>query len=515
MPNRVKLCWSTAVLILIVIFTVNLLNRGPDLIKYLTKPANKWYTGQASWFDPWDHNVYFSAIGWGKRGGLAFPNLYDTQSKKPMLVYTAYVLIGKLTGFLNLSNSLSFHLAAVFFSFILGIIIWWFLGVFIKEKKEKAIIFILLIFGGGLGWLFFPQLVLPDLGQPGFTLESAFRRPHEAISLSLFLLAIGLFWRGIEIKKYKLLILGSVSAFLMSFFHPYSFLTLIVIFFSYGIFYWLKNNSIKYFKILIYLVLSGAVWFLVIGKSLIENPGFSGLIQQVQRSPAPLLAVLGWGVLFPLTLTGLFSKSDSKEDDFFKFWLIFGWMIIYLPFGFQRLLIRGLWFPLVILAVKSLSLLTKKLSLNYFSLAVIIIVICSPTSLYTFFRRLNEGPENRWIYLSADEGEAINYLRLKGRDEQGVLASYRIANLIPAQSTKRVWAGHEFQTPNFSSRIREVNRFFSGTMTDDEALNFLNKTKTSWVFFGQDEKEIAQSKKLKYRFLKPVINKNDMILYQK
>ncbi len=515
MPNRVKLCCSTIVLILIVIFTVNLLNRGPDLIKSLTKPANKWYTGQASWFDPWDHNVYFSAIGWGKRGGLTFPNLYDTQSKKPMLVYTAYVLIGRLTGFLNLSNSLSFHLAAVFFSFILGIIIWWFLGVFIREKKEKTIIFILLIFGGGLGWLFFPQLVLPDLGQPGFTLESAFRRPHEAISLSLFLLAVGLFWQGIKIKKNKLLILGALSTFLMSFFHPYSFLTLIVIFFSYGIFYWLKNNSTQYFKILILLLLSGAAWFLVIGKSLIDNPGFSGLIQQVQSSPAPLLAVLGWGVLFPLTLAGLFSKTDSKEDNFFKIWFIFGWMIIYLPFGFQRLLIRGLWFPVVILAVKSLSWLAKKFNLNYISLAVILIVISNFTSFSTFFRRLNESPENRWIYLSADEGEVINYLRLKGKNEQGVLASYRIANLIPAQSTKRVWAGHEFQTPNFNDRIRKVNKFFSGTMTDDEARSFLNKTKTSWVFFGLDEQEIAQSKKLKYEFLKPVIKKNDVILYQK
>jgi len=157
MANREKLCWSTIILILIVIFVVNLLIRGPDLVKYLTKPADKWYTGQASWFDPWDHNVYFSAIGWGKRGGLVFPNLYDTQSEKPMFVYTAYTLIGKLTGFFNISNSLSFHLAAVFFSLILGTIIWWFLGIFIKEKKEKIVSYIILIFGGGLGWLFFPS----------------------------------------------------------------------------------------------------------------------------------------------------------------------------------------------------------------------------------------------------------------------------------------------------------------------------------------------------------------------
>ena len=106
-------------------------------------------------------------------------------------------------------------------------------------------------------------------------------------------------------------------------------------------------------------------------------------------------------MLFPLTLAGLFSKTDSKEDNFFKIWFIFGLMIIYLPFGFQRLLIRGLWFPVVILAVKSLSWLAKKFNLNYISLAVILIVISNFTSFSTFFRRLNESPENRWIYLSA------------------------------------------------------------------------------------------------------------------
>jgi hypothetical protein len=420
-----------------------------------------------------------------------------------MFVYTAYVLIGKLTKFLNISNPLSFHLAAVFFSLILGIVIWWFLGVFIKEKREKIVAYIILIFGGGAGWLLFPQLVLPDLGQPGFTLESAFRRPHEAISLSLFLLAIGFFWQGIKTKKNKFLILGAVSAFLMSFFHPYSLLTLGVIFFAWK------------WDILIYLGFSGIGWFVMAGRSLIINPGFSGLMLQVQKSPVPLLAVLGWGMLFPLALTGLFSQTDSKEDNFFKTWFIFGWLIIYLPFGFQKLLIRGLWFPVVILAVKGIGWLTKKFSLNYISLAVIIILLTIPTSFYTVFKRLGESPENRWIYLSVDEGEVINYLHFKGRNEQGVLASYRVANIIPATTTKRVWAGHEFQTPDFNKRIQQVNKFFIGKMTDNDAQSFLNKIKVTWVFFGPDERDIAQVKNLRYKFLKPVIKKKNVILYQK
>ena len=288
-----------------------------------------------------------------------------------------------------------------------------------------------------------------------------------------------------------------------------------VIFFTWSGLYWLRTKSVKCFIILVYLGLAGITWFLTIGRELINNSGFSGLMLQVQKSPIPLLTVLGWGILFPLMLTGLFSQGDREKDNFFKTWFIFGWLIIYLPFGFQKLLIRGLWFPVVILAVKGIGWLTKKFSLNYISLAVIIIILSSPTSFSTFFRRLGESPENRWIYLSADEGEVINYLRLKDRDEEGVLASYRIANLIPAETSKRVWAGHEFQTPDFNSRIQEVNKFFSNKMTDNEARSFLNKTKIAWVFFGPDEKDIAQLKDLKYKFLKPVIKKNDVILYQK
>jgi len=502
MFKRRRFSWSTVLFIFIVVVLINLLIRGPDLVKYLVMPADKWYTGQASWFDPWDHNVYFSAIGWGKRGGLLFPNLYDTQSEKPMFVYTAYTLIGKLTGFLNISNQLSFHLAAVFLTIILTIVIWWFLGVFIKEKKEKIISYVILIFGGGLGWLFFPQLILPDLGQPCFTLESAFRRPHEAISLSLFLLAIGFFWQAATMKKNIYFFWGAVSTFLMSLFHPYSLLTLGVVFFT------------KYFSVLIPFGLSAIAWFLTVGRSLINNPGFSGLLFQVQKSPSPLMAVLGWGVLFPFTLIGLFSKTKTDEDSFFKTWFILGWLIIYLPFGFQKLLIRGLWFPVVILAVKGMSWLAKKFNLNYLPLVMIVIFFTLPTLFYTSIRRLTESADNRWIYLTKEEGKIINYLRLNGKDEQGVIASYRVANIIPAVTTKRVWAGHEFQTPDFKQRIQIVNKFFSNEMTEKEGKSFLTKAKITYVFFNPDEREVAQSENLKYKFLKPVVKRGNIVLYQ-
>ena len=91
--NRKKLL---NLLFFIAVFLLSqFLMRGPDFIRAKTTPVGKWYTGQASWFDPWDLNVYFSAIGWGKRDGILFLNLYDTESSQPMPIYSLYTLMGE------------------------------------------------------------------------------------------------------------------------------------------------------------------------------------------------------------------------------------------------------------------------------------------------------------------------------------------------------------------------------------------------------------------------------------
>ena len=99
-------------------------------------------------------------------------------------------------------------------------------------------------------------------------------------------------------------------------FHPYSFLTLMVIFFAWASFNWFKNDITNNFLVIFYLGLAGISWFITIGKTLIDNPGFSGLMLQVQKSPGPLLIILGWGILFLLALVGLFSQVDKEEVNF-------------------------------------------------------------------------------------------------------------------------------------------------------------------------------------------------------
>jgi hypothetical protein len=369
--------------------------------------------------------------------------------------------------------------------------------------------------GGGLGWLFFPRAVLPDLGQPGFTLESALRRPHEAVSLGLFLLALGLFYKAIIKKKPHFLFFGILATLIMLVFHPYSILPLGVVILGFGVYWWFKTDSLEFWKVLGSLVFVFVIYFLAIGKDLLSNSGFSGLASQVQHSPSPFQAILGWGMLFPFILLAFMAKERQVELRFLQIWFISGWLIIYLPFGFQKLLIRGLWTPAVIVAVLGVQEFCRRTSWNYYLVVILLVVFTSFSSFFVFLKTIGESAGNRWIYLSKQEGEAIEFLKNHGEDEEGVLASYQVANLIPAQTTKRVYAGHTFQTPNFEERIGEVNRFFAGKMVPSDAEIFLSRAKITWVFWGPEEKAIANLKVVPHKnLLKPVMENETVGLYQ-
>lgn len=487
---------TTLVFIFMVVLVSQTLVHLPDFIKWKTTPSGLWFTGQVSWFDPWDQNVYFSAIGWGRRAGLVFQNLYDTQSDKPMQIYAAYTALGKILGSLPISNAVIFHLSAIVLNFFLAFIVWWFLSIFLNKDLDKKIAFVLIFLGGGLGWLLFPQIVLPDLGQPGFMFESATRRPHETISIGLFLLTFGVLWKGIIGKQNVYLIIGLVSSFLAFYFHPYSVITFGVVISSFGAYFFLKEKNSNFWKGLAVLAVSGLLYLLFFGRQMLIDPSSSGLVGQVQYSPNPMYAILGWGILFPFILIALFSPSLNQEIRFLKFWFLGHFAIIYIPLGFQKLLIRGLWVVAVILAVVGVGILAKRAKLKHGVLLIFVVAFACISNFFIFAKKVSEPITNRWVYLFSGEREIIDYLNSNGQKEEGVLASYRVGNIIPANTDKRVWAGHEFQTPNFKTRIQEVNKFYSGGMDDQEAREFLKNAKIAWVFWGPDEKTIGGLEKI-------------------
>lgn len=508
---------KTRVLVILILILSQLFIRLPDFVRWQNTPFDRWFTGQVSWFDPWDMNVYFSAIGWGRRDGLLFDNLYDTQPTEPMPIYTVYTILGKLFSSLSLSNAAIFHVAAVFTGLFVSWVVWWVSSVFFSKQSERLLVLFFALIGGGLGWILYPRIIIPDLSQPGFTLYSALRRPHEALSYSLFLLTIVYFYNAVTNKQNQLLryFTAAVWLFLLLLFHPYSILPVGLVLTAYGVYWVAKTESLKNLTPAVFIVLVGTIYYLFIGRSLVANPSFAGLAGQVQSSPSPLRTILGWGLLFAFVVVALFTPGKNNRDGFLKIWFSAHWALLYLPLGFQRLLVRGLWVCVVILAVKGILIVSQKYKIKWVYLAALSVLLVSLSSLSIFAHRFKEPSTNRWIYITDGEKQIIDFLNRVGKEEEGVLAGYRLANILPANTNKRVYAGHEFQTPNFYERIAAVNQFYTGALDEDEAKKFLQQAGVKWVIWGLDEKAIAGLENLPYSsLLQPMLETEQASLYK-
>lgn len=470
----------------------------PDWFRWQNTPADKWFTGQVSWFDPWDINLYLAAIGRGERGGFLLENLYDTESSVPLPMYFVYILMGKANLFLNLSNSLIFHLAGIITSGILAIIIWYFIKIFLKQDIERMAAFTLIFLGGGLGWLF-PDLFPADIGQPGFTIFNALRRPHEALSLGFFILVMVFYYKGVIYGNNRYFYLGGMSLFLAGFLHPYNFLSLGLIVFGFQFLYlFLKNIKTDVFKTTFSFAFVILSWYFLIGKSLITNSSFSGLLVYNRSSSSLFQIILGFGTLLPFALTDMFTGNNTNKNFFLKLWFGTLILIILLPTGFQRLLARSIWIPFSILAVNGIRKVAEKIKIKLQYIIIPIIILSLFSLIFISYKRIVENHGNQWIYLSKDEGNMIKYLNDNGDDGEGVLASYLISNIIPAHTNKKVWIGHIDHSPRFQERIIIAENLFSGILAEDEAKLILKNAKISWVFWGTNEKSIGHLKNFPY-----------------
>ncbi len=490
------------ILLIGIIFFVQFIEHFPDYYGYLKKPADLWYTGQVAWFDPWDVNVYVSAIGVGRQGSIWFKNVYDSVSQtNPLPIYFVYTLLGWFFASFNLSNFLIFHLGGLFFGLCFMVLVWWFIGLFLEKRSEKLLVFAFLFLSGGLGWLFFPDLVTPDLGNPGFLMLSPLHRPHEAVSFAFLLLALGFLFQGVVWPKKLNLLLGGLFALATICFHPYNLIILVVAFFGLAFSQSVFGQTHRFWQAIGVSLLAGGLFYLLLGRQLLGNHSFAGLSGQVQFSANPFHFILGWGFLFPFILLGFFGKADSIKVAFCKNWFLFHWLAVYLPIHFQKLFIRGLYLPAVFLAFFGLKKVAQRLKMNFYFLAILLLIFSSISFFYMFFLRIAEVDKavNRWLYLTKEEGELINYLAKHGQAGEGVLAAYRLANIIPAYTNKKVYAGHPFQTPDFEKRIKQVERFLAGEMEEKEAGEFLTSAGIKWIVVGVEENIIPKGKNWPYQ----------------
>lgn len=504
--------------IIVVGLIANFLNLFPNWHAWKNTPEGYVFSGQASWFDPWDINVYVSAVKSGQHRGFFLENLYDSTSNKAIFYYPVYTTLGLL--FPQLNPFLLFHLLSIVTSIVFISTLTLLVSRFFQKKLVVFLTVLSIVVAGGLGWLVFPNIESLDTHMTSVSFLSALQRPHEAIALSAYITFLFAFYFSIKTKSNQWRTIAILSLILTLIFYPYYFLSFILICMTY---YFLSKKADK--GNLFFLILLAFVGFLTVAAMYYDlslNSSFSGVSGQTLTKPTIISLLLAYSVLLIPYLQKLFKiRRLSQFKLYLIIWITFNLLLSFLPLGFSRFYLRGTYLPLVIIAVTSLDTWSRKNFTKQYPKVFIIFLayltaFLSITSLRIFSARVTEiHKENDWYYLSRENYELLEIMKRELPAQSSILSEYYLGNFIPAYTNHQVYFGHLFQTPNADKRKILLTQFFQESIEEEQAVEFLQEAEIDYVIYGSREKELNNLKnELSYSFLSEVYSNQEVILYK-
>lgn len=500
-----------ASVILVAIF----LAKFPTVYNWLNTPDGLVSSKNSSWFDAWDTNFQVSDIRWGMRNGIMAQNTYTTIAHNSAFIYQFYTLLGILNRPFQIDPFIVFHVGSVIGSLILLGVCYFMTGMFIKDSMLKYAAFIIIALGGGLGWLgkiFFTA----DLTVAGFTMVNALERGSEAISTALLLatFAFLLLWFKSEDKKYFIYVLIS-STFSITLHPPFAALYIAVS--SCIAFYnWYKNKKAHLFLFPVIHIAIFLLYYLFVSASLLDNPGFAGVIGQELFTLDSLRLAMGFGIMSPLILWALVAmKREDEQLLMLKLFFVIQLFFMFLPFGFHLYYVKGVFVWGVLLSILGLADLLKTTWLVRALVGLVIISILS--RVYIFKIMVSPSVDNQFFYIRDDEGAALEHMKQFPSDTS-ILSLYRIGNFIPASTDNRVYYGHNFQTPSSRQKKSLAMKFYT-TMGKDERYAFLTDNRIDYVYYGLEERIVRYNQGIESERpfaddYPPVFADGDVIIYK-
>ncbi len=483
----------------------------PVYYAYSNTPEGYVYAGQTSAYDPWDINVYVAAIRYGQHGNITLKNQYTTQDDREAFIYSLYTISGNL--FKSVDPYIIYHSLAGLTIILSCIVIFIISNAILHDFYLSLVSVFLVLRGGGFGWLcvklFGDAIPSADLFYSNITFTSALQKPHDGIGTLALVVTMLMYFLYISRKKPLYAYMSTLSLVILMFFYPYYML-------SYGLIVgayvgYMSVRSQKYaISVPFIMNMIIAAIIAVFSYISIKQSGFSLVTGETIDKLSLLSFVSGYGVFILIFLIAYAKKNlpiQHSSWNFLVWWVIASVFCSYLPIGYSRFYLRGLFFPLVI----STLLWVQQYQSHKVKIWIICVlcIIMPLTSIYVFFDRIQKAAQrDPWQYTRIETDEMFKFLETRKRD--GVLSAYRLGNFVPAKTNKTVYLGHLFQTPDAQERMNNIFDFYSGSMTDKEALTFLKENELTFVIYGIDEKKLGGHI---YPFLQLQFNGNLTKLY--
>jgi hypothetical protein len=394
-----------------------------------------------------------------------------------------------------------------------------FLAAFTEHVAVRRVAWLMVVFGGGLGWLIvalgqsewlgFPPLdfILPE----GFTFLVLYAFPHIALGRTLLLWGILFLLKawGVEFEVSNLKsqisrprwgalagLLWFLMGLIVPFYVPVAWAVMgagwLVLCVRHRRVMWQEAGLAAIPAFVSAPVVAYSLWVFN------SDPVYKvWSAQNLILSPHPLHYLAAYGV--PLLLA-TFAVRDAWYSERLV-WLALAWVgvvpfLVYLPFNLQRRLVEGMQVPLSLLAawglVKISNIKSQTASAKQWLLVGVVLFALSLTNVMlvtgnALVLRWRSAP----IYRDEAEIAALDWLSGQVEPNDVVLTSYETGNYLPARALARVFVGHGPETVRFAEKKALMMRFFDAATDDVWRQGLLEEHGIDYVFWGPAERQIG------------------------
>lgn len=484
----------------------------PLLYAYVSMPKGFVFSGEASFFEPVDTNLYVSAIHYGQWGGILLPNLYTSIPNTPVLIYPFLTTLGFIFRFVN--PFLLFYVAGLLTEIFLIFGLVFVINKLRFSIKMSLYSIVLICLGGGFGFVNFPNIIPADMTYLHPTFFVTLQKSHEAIAIFCFILALVNFYFYILEKrrlKTKQVLSILIPLLISVFIYPFFAISFFLITGMYLLIQRKLSPSRQDIFIYVGLMVCSAIIIGVLLVQFIINPTFLGISAHIGVDI--LSEILGFGILFPIFIFQLFWLPRSPLKTFLSIWFIVIFMLAILPIGPGSVFLRGSFFPIVLLGILVIKRILSRATL-FARVAIIFLffILLTATSLRIFFMRMTyDYTANPYIYIPAEQYGIFSYLNGHAAPKSVVLALYMTGNEIPALTHNVVYMGHGLQTPDAQRKLQEEQSFYTGNESVADARKFLLDNNISFVLWGIEEKSFYQTHAKLENHLKEIFSQLKMV----
>jgi len=516
---------------------------GPLVYNYLTPPPpGKVFLGSFGYPpDFWGKIIAFQE---GRLGHWLFIHKITTTIPISGSIPTIeYVILGHLSRFFPIDPIIFFHLCRLGLSLVFLLVSYKLISRVFTEKISRLIAFTLALFSTGIGS---QAANFMEVWTPFSVFQRSAYYPHYLFAFIFLLLTINFLSQALEERNLKKLFWAGLFGFLTSLIHAPNtvslylslvFYTLLIIYLNWRQKISFQRLGYKLIYLLIFFLVSilPIVYLYFITQSYPWTLLVKGDVKfDLGRIVPKMMFILSIGPTLFLSLYGAWLILKKKND---LSLMLAPWSITYIigfnlvnkisSFNAQRFLQTPFFVILAILstlALDDLSLrIVKRVKIAQENILVVFTLIILLASFSVFKKSLLINIDNfRWAdnytyYSSPENLAAIRWLEKNTKEKDIVLSDKINGELIAALAGNFPYIDihiTNLSDEQFNQLEGTVRDFYQQVKTAKEAKKFLLDNQVSYVFWADEEKQMAGKNILNYSFLTKVYENQKVIIFK-